>query len=156
MDKKVLFFCILILGNLVINASENTVSSISGKAINQEIYITSQPSSQNQLSELDPTARGNPFVLDNSNNKSSAVGSPVRLSPVTEVSVGNSGTEGVYGTNSPIPENEQEPDLMFITIICCPCFTLELFGFEKKNCCSCCSCCCSEKSRQQCFSCCMM
>jgi hypothetical protein len=154
MDRKILFLCTLSFCNLILKASKNTASLPSTQKIVQKRYGIPSSLSQNQLPELDPTATGNPFPLPSSTV--SAVGSPVRLSPVIVVTSSENLTiENLYGTSSstPVAADQKEHEYIIISLICCPCFKLELFGFEKKNCCSSC---CNEEWRKKCFSCCMI
>lgn len=138
MDKKILFLSILFLNNVTIKPSENTEQLTPVQATIQQKYgIPPSPFSQPQLSELDPTATGDPITQSSS------------VTPTSSVANSSFAT---------VPETPKSIGLIpTLRIACCCCFAIELFGFDKKrDCCSCCSYCCNKEYREKFFSCCLM
>ena len=147
MGKKLLFFFILNLNYSNFNASDksNEHSAMPPvRATLEQRYKTNFPLSQNDLQEMDPTATGNPFPL-----------TPTSTTSVSNNSFGKVSSLYSDRASAQDPEEQKNEELIYMSILCCPCFELELVGFKKSECCSCC-CCCSQRARIWCFSCCMM
>ncbi|MBI2344807.1 hypothetical protein HYV10_01905 [Candidatus Dependentiae bacterium] len=149
MDKKILFIFGVSFVYVDMQSSQ-VVENISSVAKVDTMLCEKSKippsSSQNNLQEVDFHATGNPVIVS---SVSAVIADQLRNSLRQTSSLYLSNPDDLDQKTAKSTE-----EIMFISVICCPCFKLELFACKKSDCCNCC--CCNQKVKNYCFSCCMM